>query len=274
MEFETLSGNQSDFLGRSDFVGQYHSNQYGLDSTSKQRERERVLDFILSSMHESDSINLLSLPGLDWTFERMMLARKPRSQFVGLEHSYSAYMRSRRSIPGTCEAYGLVNGVGCLSRDQAALSDRQFSFGRADYVYSRVSATAESKSRTNRANRLLMMKAEVYMTMLCSDFGADFKDKKAFNEKFYRRNAIWLDFTSQFCKGIKVCLENLHFCLSPSGKEKPVVLTMMNARDGVSGVERRIRRVLDCQPNLNLAEHWTYIGKNGTPMLTMCCYMA
>lgn len=273
MEFVTQQGHQTDFLGRSDYAGQYHSESYGFASETKQTERERVLDFILSFAFSHDSIHCLSLPGIDWTFERMLLKRNPRSQFVGLEHSYSAYMRSRRSIPGTNQAYGLMGGVGCLSQEQAALSDRQFTFGSADYVYSRRSAISESTSRLNRANRLLFMKADVYMTMLCSDFGATFSEKKAFNQKFFRRNVVWLDFTSQFCKGVQTCVENLHFCLMPSDQAKPVVITMMNGRDGVRGVDARIRQVLDCQPGLTLADHWTYTGKNGTSMLTMCCSM-
>jgi len=271
MEFVNTHGQQAEYLGRSDYIGAYHSEAYGLESTIKQAEREKVLDFILGFYGKPvDCIKLLSLPGIDWTFERMMRATRPMAHFVGLEHSYSAYMRSRRAIPGINAAYGIYKDKGVLCEEQAQLQDRQFRFGDGDYVYSRRSNREESHKRTIRANRLLYMKADTYMTMLASDYGATMEQKKAFNAKFMRRNAVWLDFTSQFCKSVQSCMEWLPLCLDGGEDEKPVVITTMNARDGVTGVQNRIDRLIACQPAFIYKDHWTYLGKNGTPMLTVC----
>lgn len=272
MDFVDSHGHRADFLGRSDYFGSYHSETYGLESLTKQVEREKVLAFILSyhpKLHEC--VRLLSLPGLDWTFERMLLGERPASHFVGLEHSYSAFMRSRRAIPGISKSWGIVNGKGEYTEDNAALSDRHFRFGNGDYVYSRRSSRENGRCRTTRANRLLYMKADTYMTMLASDLSATMEQKKHFNSKFYMRSAVWLDFTSQFCRSVQSCLEWLPLCMeAESGYPKPVVITTMNARDGVTGIHARIDRMLACQPALVYRKHWSYTGKNGTPMLTLC----
>lgn len=278
MDFVNAHGQQTEFLGRSDYIGQYHSESYGLDSAIKQAERERVLEFILSyNCKEIDCVKLLSFPGLDWTFERMVLAERNRSQFVGIEHSYSAFMRSRRAIPGvnvaTANEKRKLNGrlrwYAGTSKSHAQLSDRQFRFGRGDYIYSRRSSR-DSGGPSVRANRLLYMKADDYMTLLHSNLGATMEEKKSFNTKFYSRTAVWLDFTSQFCKSVQTCLEYLPFCLESNGEAKPVVITMMNARDNVTGVEARLERIQACQPAFQYERHWTYTGKNGTSMLTVC----
>lgn len=274
MEFVDNHGQQTSFLGRSDYVGGYHSESYGLTSLAKQVEREKVLSFITKYYAHHDCVKMLSLPGLDWTFERMLLAAHPMSHLTGLEHSYSAFMRSRRAIPGVHKAWGMVNGKGQFTEEQADLSDRQFRFGDGDYIYSRRSNRDNGAHRSVRANRLLYMQADTYMTMLCSDYGATMEQKRMFHSKFYRRNAVWLDFTSQFCKSVQTCLEWLPICLDSGDDPKPIVLTLMNARDGVTGVQNRIDRILACQPALVYAGHWTYSGKNGTPMLTVCGTMA
>lgn len=271
MDFVNAHGQQTEFLGRSDYAGTYHSESYGLESASKQSEREKVLAFILSFIQDQkSSLKLLSLPGLDWTFERMVLAEHKLSQFIGLEHSYSAFMRSRRAIPGVSRGFGIINKVKSITSDQAELSDRSFQFGHGNYTYSRRSAREDGNRRGTRANRLLYMKADTYMTMLASDYGATMEEKKAFNYKFFSRNAVWLDFTSQFCNSVKTCLEYLPMCIEATTHEKPVVLTVMNARDSVSGVGNRIERILAVQPAFLYKDHWTYAGKNGTPMLTIC----
>jgi len=259
-------------LGRSDYKGRYHDNAYGLQSQDKQAERDRGLDYLLGWYGADDCVKLLSLPGLDWTFERQLLAVRRYSQFVGLEHSYSAYMRSRRAIPGVDKARSWdqrTRKETGISQDQAALSDRSMTFGRGEFVYSRRSARVENSNRGVRANRLLYMKSDTYATMLTTDYGATMQERKAFSDKFYFRNAAWLDFTSQFCESVRTTLANLHFCMAV-GRPKPVVVTMMNARDGVNGVDARISRIMACQPLFRYWDHWTYSGKNGTPMLTVC----
>lgn len=271
MEFVNSEGQKADFLGRSDYKGKYHDKSYGLESPEKQEDRERVLEFISRWFPQDDCIRLLSMPGLDWTFERMLLKSRPMSQIVGLEHSYSAFMRSRRAIPGVEKAqrWDESKKLSYLSEDQAELSDRGMKFGTGDILYSRRSSRKSNKSRRLRANRLLFMRSDTFATMLTTDYGASMNERTLFADKFYHRNAAWLDFTSQFCASVEKTIANLHFCMSV-GDPKPVVITTMNARDGVSGVEARVKRILDCQPLFTYWDSWTYPGKNGTPMLTIC----
>ncbi len=140
MDFVDTHGQQADLLGRSDYIGTYHHTSYG-SSAAKQAEREKVLDFMLGVASEwnGKSLKVLSFPGIEWLFERLMLARRPDAQFVGLEHSVTAYTKSRAMIPGLKQSAGYMagitksNGLGIVSAEQACLSDRTFHFGDAAF---------------------------------------------------------------------------------------------------------------------------------------------
>ena len=252
-------------LGRSDFIGTYHSNGYG-QSEAKQVERERVMKFILSYFsRESDFLRLLSLPGFDWTFEQMLQSERRRVQFVGLERSCSAYARSRRAI---------CRGLFSESVERAQLQDRTIPYGRGNVVYSRIAANGKRNgkcgTRSTRSNRLLLMDSATYTSMLVTDYGASMQEKKEFVDKFYRRSAVWLDFTSQLCNGVEQTLRWLPLCLDHYREAVPVVVTVMNARDAYCGAQSRIERICEVQPEFAPIDHWTYVGKGGTSMLTVC----
>ena len=250
-----------DHVGRSDYVGAYHSDAYGSTET-KQAERQKVLDFIVGFYpDENYCVKLLSLPGIDWTFERMLLGERARSHFVGLEHSYSAFKRSRRAIPCL---------PGSQLTDHGHLQDRVFQFGRGDYFYSKALSRDKARNNTVRSNRILYMKSDAYATMLLTDYSATMQQKQEFNDRFYRRNAAWLDFTSQLCQSVETTIQNALMFMEPTTAPKPLVITIMNARDGITGVESRIARIMKIQPAFVYDSHWTYAGKNGTPMLTVC----
>ncbi len=278
MDFVDTHGQQADLLGRSDYIGTYHDTSYG-SSDAKQAEREKVLDFMASVPKQFERrVKLLSFPGLDWVFERMLLLRKPEAHFVGLEHSVSAYIRSRVMIPGLDVASGFMGGkrrkcAKVMSHDHAALSDRHLTLGNADIMYSRRSARDDGKKKGSRANRLVLMNAETYMTMLATDFGATMAQKDEFNRKFYQRTAAWLDFTGSFCKSMQTTIEHLPFCMEATDFDKPVVITLLNGRDNIVGTEKRVKRILSCQPLLTHQDHWTYTGKSGVSMLTICATM-
>jgi hypothetical protein len=51
------------------------------------------------------------------------------------------------------------------------------------------------------------------------------------------------------------------------------VITCMNARDRLTGSDRRIKHMLDQQPAMKYEDHWTYVGKGGVSMLTACFTM-
>ena len=266
-------------FGRSDVATRYHDSEYGLRSDVKSTERERVADFILSHFQPSERINLLSMPGESWAFEHHMLGRHPKTQIVGVEKSATIYHRSRLAMPG--RDYG---------SDILELQTRQFTYGSATIDYSRTMACRPKRfdgdnegnrkaaykkgwtglSANARAHRLAMMDAATFVTMLMTDYGASFDEKSNFFKRFHNRNAMWLDFTSQLCKGTEEVISNLHMAMTASYTDKPVVITLMNARDRLRGADKRVERILQLQPGLSYRNHWTYQGANGTPMLTFC----
>lgn len=254
-----------DSLGRSDFGTTFHQTDYARTGT-KQTEREKVLDFMLGHFVEGfGRVRLLSLPGLDWIFEHMLLRARPDSHLVGLERSFTVFARSRRALP-----------AGPMDRGQHGkhLQDRTITFGDGEVAYSRIAANRPGAGkcgrRDSRSNRLLRMDTATYASMFTTDYGATYKQKKEFHEKFYLRNAVWLDYTGTLCGGVESTLRHLPLCLAPDENLKPVVLTLRNGRDGFRGVEQRIARVLAVQPAFEYRRHWTYLGKGGVPMLTVC----
>jgi hypothetical protein len=104
--------------------------------------------------------------------------------------------------------------------------------------------------------------------MLTTDYGATIEQRKEFYEKFYKRTAVWLDFTSTLCTSVELTLRGLPLCLMPDAK--PVVITVLNGRDAFKGVETRVRRMVEVQPAFQVRDYWTYIGKGGVSMLTVC----
>jgi hypothetical protein len=262
-----------DHIGKSDLVGSYHADGYGMSSGIKHEERLKVIEFILGFYPNPETcIKLLSFPGIEWTFENMLRQQRPRSQFVGLEHSYTAYCMARRAIPKVLEArlWDPKRKFAYNQTEQADVSDRTLDFGTGSYTYSRASSRSNSNSRRVRSNRLLLMKSDTFTSMLTTNYGASAEHKKIFHDKFYCRNAAWLDFTSQFCNSVEETLQNLLFAMDSEKESKPVVVTLMNARDGMKGEEARISRICEAQPAFVPERYWTYSGKGGTSMLTVC----
>ena len=115
-----------------------------------------------------------------------------------------------------------------------------------------------------------MLSAEAYMTMMFTDYGATRTEKEDFGKRFYNRDAVWLDFTSFLCRSVEEVIKHLPFCLATTRKEKPVVLTLLNARDSYHGSDSRVARIVELQPAFKYENHWTYTGKNGSSMVTVC----
>lgn len=255
-----------DSSGRSDVSGQYHADSYGLEAI-KQAEREKVLEHLMLWLCPHYPAKLLSMPGLSWAFENMLIAAHPKAQVIGIERSHTIYLRSRRLIPGVKHSE--------LS-EYTSLQHRFMRFGIGDFHYSRVTMHRKREGKgcgpkSYRSNRLLNMDVETYMSMLTTDYRATMAERQDFNSRFYMRNCVWLDFTSQLCGSVERALQNLLFCFDAQDKKpKPVAITIMNARDGIVGANNRVARILQLQPALIYDKHWTYVGKNGTPMLTFC----
>lgn len=258
------------FADTVDAIGRYDAGNYSPDRhgfcARKQEDRERVLDFILSHHQSTHRLKLLSLPGVDWTFEHMLLARKPMSQVVGLERSFSVYARSRRAIPTPTR---------CPSESAMQLQDRVMSYGTGNIVYSRVAANRlkdHGLKRSIRSHRLLLIEAATFASVLATDYRATKDEKKEFYERFGMRNAVWLDFTSSICSGVTETMRNLPLVLLSD--PVPVCITIRNGRDSNAGVAARIALLEKAQPLFKTERHWTYVGGGNSSMLTVCGVIA
>lgn len=252
-----------DAAGRSNFGG-YHASDYTISDT-KANERRRVAQFILD-YSVGDFVWLLSMPGADWYFERLLqsLTAKP-VQIVGIEENYAVYAQACRCMPE-----GYVDGA---PRTEMQAQQRELHLGRARYNYCRTGFIRNRKGkgrRDVRSHRLLMMPVESYACMALSDFGATMDDKRRFADKFMHRTAAWLDFTGPLCGRTISAISNLHFCMMADGKKKPVAITVMGCRDAFHSTADRVAAIKAAQPALSVVDAWTYVGKGGVSMLTVC----
>jgi hypothetical protein len=256
-----------DTFGRSDITGTFwDGQQYGRDPV-KQLEREKVCDFFLEvSVHFPGTrlpLRVVSFPGADWSFEYLLL-NSVKSQFVGLERSKTVYQRARRAIPGVKHSW---------TSHHHCLLEKQLLYGKGQIIYSRVKARSSGGGICTRSNRLVLMDAEVYTSLFFEDYNAPMKDREEVWKRFYNRNAVWLDYTSQLHDSIERTLKRLPFVLEPPSAcdyQKPVVITVLNARDQFHSAEQRVQRMIEVQPALQPVKHWTYVGKGGVSMLTAC----
>lgn len=237
-------------IGRSDIVGKFHGGDYELESPVKSDERRKVLEFFTEFFNPSQHLRALTLPGQYWYFEHLLNLAHPNNQLVCLERSRTVFNRSVHSI------------VNC----HLDLRRRWKDYGSGGYHY--VSTCGQAPSA--RRHCYLNMSSADYVSMLVTDYCATMEQKKVFNHKFCRRNAIWLDFTSCFCEETETTISHLNFCLDSSPNLKPVVITMMYGRDIGGHEQGRIDHIQKLQPLFQYQNHWTYTGKNGTAMITIC----
>ena len=240
-------------FGRHD-AGRFHDDDYERTSVEKQEQRQRIADFILGHFDECRWLYLLSMPGRHWIFENLIRSCHPRTQFVGIERSATTFARS---------APAMVSSV------NNALAIRSVDFAGGSFEYARTPAFPQMPGRgTARSHRLLLMQSDVYATALAGDFKATRKQRTKFNNKFYSRNAAWLDFTSGFCSQFERTVSNLHRCMSHA--DAPVALTFMYGRD-IAGQELgRVTRICELQPRFLPSDYWLYRGKGRTSMMTVC----
>lgn len=255
-----------DGCGRNDISTAFWGDDEYDRSSVKWDEREKVADFLISAVSpQTNLVKLLSFPGVVWSFEAYLRGRIS-CQFIGLERNKTTYRKSARAIPGPRTAE---------NSHHTRRIEKSLPFGKGSITYSRVNKRG-TRTRNTRANRLLLMDAETYSGLMFADCGASAAQKLEFADRFYCRNAVWLDFTSQLCTQVESTLSRLPYCLErpdfPPYK-KPVVITVMNARDSYHGSLERIARILQIQPQLEYVNHWTYIGKGGVSMLTGCFLM-
>jgi len=262
-------GQLIDHIGRND-AGRFYGQDYSELAAVKQRERDRVGAFMLPYFPNMRRLKILSMPGTSWAFEHAMIAARPGSHVVGVESSITVFHQSRRAMPERslldCKKPGWVEHQG----DKIiGLSNRTFRYGRASYTYARTSANF-GEGKEVSAHRLLMMRMSTYASMLVTDYGQFPDERRYFHKRFCSRNSAWLDFTGSMSAEIENSLRHLPLCLVNDRQPKPVVVTLFNGHDDYRGPEQRIARLRQVQPLFIPVKHWTYAGKNNSPMLTVC----
>ena len=55
-----------------------------------------------------------------------------------------------------------------------------------------------------------------------------------------------------------------------NGQKKPVAITLMGCRDAFHSTGQRVAAIKAAQPALDIVDAWTYVGKGGVSMLTVC----
>ena len=243
-----------DFLGRSDVGTQFHANEYERASDVKMQERERVADFLLGHFTEINWVYLLSLPGRHWLFEQIMLKRHSRMQCVGLERSATTFAGSLQSMPGA----------------SVSLAVKSKPVGERAYDYARTPAHPKHPRCTAQSHRMLHVSSDAYIAMLSGEVAASGKQRHKFVNKFGERNAVWLDFTSGFCRAVDETIAGLDAAMNPRHRTFPVAITLMYGRDIVGKEIGRINHIHRLNPNFEPVDYWTYSGLNGCPMITVC----
>jgi hypothetical protein len=217
-------------------------------SKEKQREREKVLAYILASIPEEHKVSLLSLPGEHWIFENMLRNSRPGKVWcLGLEQHNQIIIKNAGRMT-------LVN-------DRKRVRLRELSYGSCKLAYARA-----------LASRWLNLKTSDFLTMFHDDLGQSRTQMRTFNNKFYKNNAVWLDFTSPICSEVVKCLENIGAALDPREQAHPFVVTIMYGRDkGISGgLEGRKDLLEKTCPRWKIEDYWSYVGLNKTRMATFC----
>lgn len=259
MEFDTaqiISG-----IGRSD-ASAYYQGDYSELSDIKAAERAKVLDFIIRTIGV-ERVKLLSFPGKQWRFEHMLCAIRPGTQVVGLENSLTTFLHSRRA----------------MSTRGFPVQDREMRYGGSKYTYARATVNAQWDNKAKRlcmapkgyrSHRLLKMDAETFMTILVTDYGQTTAERNDFYGRFGSRTAVWLDYTGPLTPSVERTLAHLPLMIeSHTSYAKPVVLTLLAARDRFRGIAERIRALTEVCPSYCIRDWGTYIGKGNQPMLTV-----
>lgn len=237
----------------------YHDEEYGA-SNQKFDEREKVLEFMLGHFSPGETFRPLTLPSLNWRFENMALMRhEGPCHFVGVERSVSIFHKAKHRMP--------KQGNGIYS-----LAHHTHTMGSADFEYSRARARwgCKRKNGSDQNHRYLNLGLSDYFSMLSETYGASWQERKKYCFKFMRRNAAWLDFTSMFCREVDRSLALFPICLDSNPNPKPLVVTVMFGRDMAGGESARVKRVESLVHGYRHCKQWSYRGKSGTRMLTIC----
>lgn len=245
----------------------YYNNNYNKGDI-KFRQRALVMRFMEKYLGDMSNPTFLTLPGESWLFEMMMLQRWPTATFVGVEKSASTYARSRLSIPRNALA---------MYHNRDEIQDREMAYGRSSITYSRLSngitnngRAAANGGQRRRANRLVLMDINDYLSMITEDHGASLDEKRRWGMRFLLKHGMWLDYTGTLTPKTLKAISHLHMCVASTRFLKPVVITVLNGRDKFKSKEERVAAIKAAQPGLDIRRVWTYKGAGGCSMLTVC----
>lgn len=259
-----------DHIGRCD-SGSFHEDSYSDLAAVKQSERQKVLEFIVPYSTKIGP-KILTMPGTSWVFETALIAAcPPGTHVVGIESSLSVYYRAKLAMPMLSMAS--MRDIPPDFLEFTVMSERMRSYGNSAYTYARSTANRNGVRKCRSAHRLVHMKLSTFTSMLVTDYGQTTDQRRDFHQRFYSRTAAWLDFTGSMSKEIENSLRCLPLVMAAptySPEPKPVVITLFGGHDRFHGNEERVAHIVQVQPLFKPIKHWTYAGKNGSPMLTIC----
>lgn len=235
-------------LGKSVKSNWYKDQDEYIGSDCKSEERAKVLDFILNN--SSSKIFFLGFPGERWYFELMLRAECESVRLLGLEKHWPTLVKSINQMP-------LPN-----------LNHKKYRHTNPIQHGIRYGNTVFDYYSLGDSCRLIHIDSAQYCEVVTTDYGADYNHKKRWNSFCCRNNAVWLDFTSQISNPVTRTLKSLIWTLTPNARI-PIAVTVLAARDGIRGDGKRVSVISESLSNFEYKNHWTYIGFNHAPMLTV-----
>ena len=225
-----------------------------LNESSKQPQRMDVLEFMRQHWPSPRRTpRVLSMPSLNWSFERQLSGAMGDVYHVCVERHWEAIMRALEEMPGNYWRHR-----------QQILRNRTI-----DYV------------ATHRAK---------ITAMTCEDYLMPFrgstpprKDADRYRKLFWNLDAAWLDFQGPLSETNFRTIQALPMRMdAKQGTEWPVVVTVLGRREkepwenivnGFGGRARFIEAALDSTiyATAKLIEERRYVTGSGSPMVTAFC---
>ncbi len=182
-------------------------------SPVKQAAREVVLKMFVESMDQCDvrQLRCLSMPGLSWTFEHMLLGSLPNIRCIGIERDWDTMILGTEFMPGR----------------------------RANHATLRTKHGDIDGARSENATVWNLDAYSMFITSRKSKGSR--RNKKVWANEMKNNDAIWLDMSCRFGSKLADIAIRLHNYASPWVDKVPVALTFV----GDEHDARRLASFLD-----------------------------
>lgn len=236
--------------------GQYHER--AANHELKQRQRDRVADFLCSYRDKTDHVKLLSLPGEQWIFEHQLEKRLEETgqslSVIGLEWSWRVMQRGHS---------WMIRGK---SHD---VSPEHFDWTAKTVTYLQGFIIPEHSC-------WVFAEASSFLGISLRNMNSETHRRRL--RKLKRSTAAWLDFTSPLCEETIRSLNCLGSRLEKNKEIAPVAITLMAGREtgiqvggGLSDRAKAVGLLLSVSQfrSAEVVDAWAHQRKGGAPMYTV-----